>query len=66
LQAFEGALKVEPGRFWSLYGAARAAELSGDKDKAAAFYAKLVGQTESAGMEQRPALKTAKSFLEKK
>jgi tetratricopeptide (TPR) repeat protein len=66
LQAFEGALKVEPGRFWSLYGAARAAELSGDKDKAGAFYAKLVGQTGSADMEQRPALKTAKSFLGKK
>lgn len=66
LQAFERALKVEPGRFWSLYGAARAAELSGDKDKAAAFYAKLVGQTASADVEQRPALKIAESFLDKK
>jgi predicted Zn-dependent protease len=66
LQAFEAALKVEPGRFWSLYGAARAAELSGDKDKAAAFYAKLVRQTASADVEQRPALKIAKSFLEKR
>jgi tetratricopeptide (TPR) repeat protein len=66
LQAFEAALKVEPGRFWSLYGAARAAELSGDQAKAKAFYAKLVGQTSSAEVEQRPALKIAMAFLEKR
>jgi hypothetical protein len=66
LQAFEAALKVEPGRFWSLYGAARAAELSGDKTKADAFYTKLVGQTASAEVEQRPALKIARAFLEKR
>ena len=54
LQAFEAALKVEPGRFWSLYGAARAAELSGDQAKAEAFFARLVGQTASADVEQRP------------
>ena len=65
LQAFEAALKVEPGRFWSLYGAARAAELSGDKAKADAFYAKLVGQTAYADVE-RPALKIARAFLKKK
>ena len=66
LQAFEAALKMEPSRFWSLYGAARAAELSGDQAKAEAFFAKLVGQTESADVEQRPALKTARAFLEKR
>ena len=66
LQAFEAALKVEPGRFWSLYGAARAAELSGDQAKAEAFFAKLVGQTASADVEQRPALKIARTFLEKR
>ena len=66
LQAFEAALKVEPGRFWSLYGAARAAELSGDQAKAEAFFARLVGQTASADVEQRPALKTARTFLEKR
>ena len=66
LQAFEAALKVEPDRFWSLYGAARAAELSGDQAKAEAFFAKLVGQTASADVEQRPALKTARAFLEKR
>jgi tetratricopeptide (TPR) repeat protein len=66
LQAFEAALKVEPGRFWSLYGAARAAELSGDQAKAEAFFARLVGQTASADVEQRPALKIARAFLEKR
>ena len=66
LQAFEAALKVEPGRFWSLYGAARAAEFSGDQAKAEAFFARLVGQTASADVEQRPALKTARAFLEKR
>ena len=66
LQAFEAALKVEPGRFWSLYGAARAAELSGDQATAEAFFARLVGQTASADVEQRPALKTARTFLEKR
>src|SRR5262249_41766343 len=45
LQAFEAALKTEPFRFWSLYGAARAADLSGDRAKAEAYYAMLAGQT---------------------
>ena len=66
LQAFKGALKVEPGRFLSLYGAARAAELSGDRAKAEGFYARLVSQTAAADVEQRPALKIAKAFLKKR
>src|SRR5262249_44549531 len=33
LQAFEAALKTEPFRFWSLYGAGRAAALSGNPAK---------------------------------
>ena len=66
LRAFEAALKAEPCRFWSLYGAARAAELSGDQAKAEAFFARLIGQTASADVELRPALKIAKGFLEKR
>jgi tetratricopeptide (TPR) repeat protein len=66
LQAFEAALKVEPGRFLSLYGAARAAELSGDQTKAEGFYARLVGQTAFADAEQRVALKIARAFLKKR
>jgi predicted Zn-dependent protease len=65
LQAFEAALKTEPSRFWSLYGAARAAELSGDRAKSEAYYATLVGQSASADIEQYPALAAARAFLEK-
>ena len=66
LQAFEAALRVEPRRFWSLFGAARAAELSGDRTKAEAFYSSLVRQTASADVERRPALKMASAYLEKR
>src|SRR5262249_3897926 len=65
LQAFEAALKTEPFRFWSLYGAARAADLSDDRAKAEAYYAMLVGQTASADVQQYPDLKVARAFLEK-
>jgi tetratricopeptide (TPR) repeat protein len=65
LQAFEAALKTEPFRFWSLYGAGRAAGLSGDGAKAEAYYAMLVGQTASADVQQYPDLKVARAFLEK-
>jgi hypothetical protein len=65
LQAFEAALKTEPSRFWSLYGAARAAESSGDRAKSEAYYATLVGQSASADIEQYPALAAARVFLEK-
>ena len=66
LKAFEAALKVEPERLLCLYGAARAAELSGDQVKAEEFYARLVGQTASADVEKRPALKIARAFLKKR
>jgi hypothetical protein len=65
LQAFEAALKREPSRFWSLDGAGRAAELSGDRAKAAAYYAMLVGQSVAADIEQYPALTAARAFLER-
>jgi len=62
LQAFEVALKMEPGRFWTLFGAARAADRAGDSAKAKTFYTRLVAQTGHADPE-RPALKVAKAFL---
>jgi hypothetical protein len=65
LHAFEAALKAEPFRFWSLYGAARAADLSGDLTRAAAYYAMLVGQTASADVQHYPHLKVARAFLDK-
>jgi tetratricopeptide (TPR) repeat protein len=45
---FEAALKIYPGRFRGLYGAARAAEQNGDKENASRYYAKLAAQTANA------------------
>ena len=42
---FEAALKIYPGRFRGLYGAALAAEQTGDKETAGRYYAKLTAQT---------------------
>jgi tetratricopeptide (TPR) repeat protein len=47
-QEFEAALKIYPGRFRGLYGAARAAEKNGDKENASRYYAKLAAQTANA------------------
>jgi tetratricopeptide (TPR) repeat protein len=45
---FEAALKIHPGRFRGLYGAAQAAEKSGDNENASRYYAKLATQTAKA------------------
>jgi tetratricopeptide (TPR) repeat protein len=45
---FEAALKIYPGRFRGLYGAAQAAEQIGEKEKADHYYAKLIEQTAKA------------------
>src|SRR6476659_83916 len=47
-QEFEAALKIYPGRFRGLYGAAQAAEQVGEKEKANRFYAQLIQQTAKA------------------
>ena len=47
-QEFEAALKIYPGRFRGLYGAAQAAGQTGEKEKANQFYAKLIQQTAKA------------------
>jgi tetratricopeptide (TPR) repeat protein len=62
LQAFEASQRSEPNRFKGLYGAARAAELAGEKEKARAFYTKLVALAEQADGE-RPELDEARTFL---
>jgi tetratricopeptide (TPR) repeat protein len=45
---FEAALKIYPGRFRGLYGAAQASEQNGEKEKAQRYYAKLIEQTAKA------------------
>jgi hypothetical protein len=62
LQAFEASHRVEPNRFQGLYGAARAAEVAGEREKARTFYTQLVtlaAQTDS----ERPELVEARAFL---
>jgi len=46
---FEAALKIYPGRFRGLYGAAQAAEQAGDNEDASRYYTKLAAQTSKAG-----------------
>jgi tetratricopeptide (TPR) repeat protein len=64
LQEFEASIHKEPNRFNGAYGAARAAELVGNREKAKAYYAKLLALCEQADTE-RPALQQAKAFLAK-
>jgi len=64
LLEFEATLKAEPNRFRSLFGAAQAAELSGDTGKARARYTELVSLCDHADT-QRPELQQAKGFLRK-
>jgi tetratricopeptide (TPR) repeat protein len=64
LQAYEDSSKREPNRLRTLAGAARAAELSGDRAKAKGYYADLVKLAAKANGE-RPELAQAKEFLAK-
>jgi hypothetical protein len=64
LPEFEASLHSDLNRLNGLYGAARAAELSGDRAKARTYYANLVALCEQADTE-RPELMTAKAFLAK-
>jgi tetratricopeptide (TPR) repeat protein len=48
LREFEVALKDNPNRFRGLYGAARAAEMAGDRPKAIGYYEKLVALASKA------------------
>jgi tetratricopeptide (TPR) repeat protein len=61
VEAYEASLGVAPNRFKALYGVAKAAERSGDRAKAKAYYAKLL-DTAKAADTQRPELVEAKAF----
>jgi hypothetical protein len=65
LEAFEASLQLTPERFNSLYGAARAAKLSGDQQKASTYYAKLLANCPK-GIADLPELREAKLFLSQK
>ena len=59
---FEATLRTAPNRFNALSGAARAAKLSGDNEKAKTYYAKLLALCEHADGD-RPELQDARSLL---
>jgi tetratricopeptide (TPR) repeat protein len=63
LAEYETALKRSPNRFNSLYGAGRAAELAGQKKKAASYYQKLLKISAQADTE-RPTQQHARRFLD--
>jgi tetratricopeptide (TPR) repeat protein len=64
LEAYETSLKSSPNRLNGLYGAGRAAELSGDKSKAKKFYAQVAGNcaATSTRKEVREAREKARSL----
>ena len=66
LSMFERNLKKEPNRLKSVYGAARAAELSGDADKARDYYTQLATICARADTPDRLELRAALLFLQKK
>jgi len=59
---FEAALKIYPGRFRGLYGAAQAAEQAGDNEEANRYYTKLATQTSKAGS-SRDELNHVREFI---
>ena len=61
-EEFEAALRIYPGRFRGLYGAALAAEQSGDKEAATRYYTKLSAQTEKS-KNSRAELNHVREFL---
>jgi tetratricopeptide (TPR) repeat protein len=64
LKEFEASMRIEPGRFRGLYGAAKAAQLSGNRKKAENYYTKLLALCRHADTE-RQEMREAKAFLGK-
>ena len=65
LKEFETALDQTPNRYRTFLGIARAANAAGDRDKASAYYRKLVDLAKNADSE-RPETQEAKVFLANK
>jgi tetratricopeptide (TPR) repeat protein len=61
---FEAELKIYPGRFRGLLGAARSAEKAGDTESARRHYAKLAAQTAKAGV-SRAELRRVREYVAK-
>jgi tetratricopeptide (TPR) repeat protein len=65
LVEYEASIRVAPNRFNGLYGAAQAAELAGNREKAATYYAQLLAVCEQADTE-RPEAQHARLYLAEK
>ncbi|MGZ8425616.1 MAG: hypothetical protein ACXWYD_11760 [Candidatus Binatia bacterium] len=64
LKQFEASHRIEPNRFRGLYGAAKAAQAAGDREKARHYYQRLVSLCERADTD-RPEINEAKAYLTK-
>ncbi|RDK02906.1 hypothetical protein DLM46_10230 [Paraburkholderia lacunae] len=62
LTAYEAAMQATPNRLRGLYGAAKAAAMAKDQQKAKAYYGKLVVLTQNADT-VRPEVRQAKMYL---
>src|SRR5229473_2452109 len=62
LAEYETSLRTDPNRFNGLFGAAQAAEMTQQKEKAAAYYAQLLKNC-SGTMSDRPEIAQAKTLL---
>ena len=62
MQEFETSMQKEPNRFNGLYGAAQAAEMTQQKEKAAGYYAQLLKNCDGVRSD-RPELAQAKTLL---
>ena len=63
LKEFEASQKREPNRFRNYSGSARAAEMSGDRAKAAYYYQKLAALAKNADT-ARPELTIARKYAQ--
>jgi hypothetical protein len=65
LKEYETSLQTARNRYRGLYGAAKAAQQSGDREKATGYYEKLLALCTHGGVE-RPELAEAKTYLAQK
>jgi tetratricopeptide (TPR) repeat protein len=65
LVQYEKSMKIDPNRFNELAGAAQAAELSHQPEKASLYYAQLLKNCDDGKYSNRPALQSAKTVLAK-
>ncbi len=63
LAEYETALQLSPNRLNGLANAARAAQATGDKPKAAAYYAALLKSTDNGTNSTRPELAAARAYI---